>query len=340
MNIWRDAPVETGDGEIGRVRNVVVDPDTREVTDLVVEGDGGLWLVPMRAVAVVEDDRVRLHDGYLHLYQFTAFEREAFDGVDVEVAQKERGSTALHGGLPLSNARENGVQIAGPDDTVLMQRPEFAGAGRTTVPNAPYTPPEYAARLFDAPTEHTPVIAAHAGSNETIDHDAVRTRSPRADHAIQDSDETHHIELKEEQLIVTTENVQAGVVRVSKRVTERIETVTMPVREERVVIEVLPGTGAVRIGDRVLQEGEVIEVPLLEQRLVVSKETVLREDVVVRKVEAFREEEVRETLRREELVVDQDGDLVTEDGAPAAEYDDIDASDAPSLGPPLERVRN
>ena len=40
MNIQLNARVEASDGEIGRVKHVVVDPDTKEATDLVV-ADGG-----------------------------------------------------------------------------------------------------------------------------------------------------------------------------------------------------------------------------------------------------------------------------------------------------------
>ena len=129
----------------------------------------------------------------------------------------------------------------------------------------------------------------------------------------------HRLQLKEERLRVEKTEEQAGIVRVSTRVTERIETVSVPVREERVIIEVVPGSGAVRIGDRELLEGETLEIPLREERLVVAKEVVVAEDVIVRKEVVERTEQVEETLRREELVVDEEGNLVVDEAEAAAE---------------------
>jgi uncharacterized protein (TIGR02271 family) len=125
----------------------------------------------------------------------------------------------------------------------------------------------------------------------------------------------YQLQLREERLRVDTEETQAGVVRARTRVTERIETVNMPIREERLVIEVVPGTGRVRIGDRELQEGETIEVPLREERVVVGKEVVVHEDVVIRTESIERTESVQATLRREELSVEDPADLVVEPDA-------------------------
>ena len=49
-NIRPNAPVVAADGEIGRVKHVIVDPGTRQVSELVVEEGGREWLVPVAAV--------------------------------------------------------------------------------------------------------------------------------------------------------------------------------------------------------------------------------------------------------------------------------------------------
>ena len=143
----------------------------------------------------------------------------------------------------------------------------------------------------------------------TLDTDAAQTPAIGADALEQ---HPRRLELREERLRVSKAEEPAGVVRVSKRITERLETVTVPVRQERLVIELMPGSGTARIGDTELREGETLEVVLLEERVTIGKEVAIAEDVVVRKEIVEHEEEFQETVRREELVIDQHGDLVVQ----------------------------
>ena len=53
MNIQREARVEATDGEVGRVKHVVVDPQTKEVTDIVVGQGGDEWLIPLLVLMVL-----------------------------------------------------------------------------------------------------------------------------------------------------------------------------------------------------------------------------------------------------------------------------------------------
>jgi uncharacterized protein (TIGR02271 family) len=137
-----------------------------------------------------------------------------------------------------------------------------------------------------------------------------------------------HVALAEERLRVEKEEVQAGVVRVRKQVREWVETIEVPLREERLVLEVLPGGGAVTIDGRTLEPGDVIEIPLLEERASAVKETVISEDVVIRKETFEVEETFEETLRREELVVDGDGDLIVQDEADADAAEEYETTNA------------
>jgi uncharacterized protein (TIGR02271 family) len=214
----RNARVEANDGDLGRVRHVVVDPATQTVTDVVVEDDGRQWLISASDVAAIEGKRIRL-DGELSRFRSAAFRAEEFE--------------------PL-NGPGNGAKGA-----ALQRRPK-------------------------------------------------------------------RLELKEEVLRVSKTEEQAGVVRVSKRVTERMETLSIPLWEERLVIEVVPGSGTARIGDRELHEGESIELLLREERVALSKEVVAREDVIIRTEMDEREEHFEEMVRREELVIEEEGGLVVE----------------------------
>ena len=120
------------------------------------------------------------------------------------------------------------------------------------------------------------------------------------------------LQLLEERLRAVTQQEQAGVVRLGKRIVERQETVNVPVREERVVIERTPVAGQPRADDQELRDGETIEVPVMRERAAVEKETVVTEEVNVRTEATERQEQVHETVRSEELVVEDPAQLVAE----------------------------
>ena len=93
--------------------------------------------------------------------------------------------------------------------------------------------------------------------------------------------------------------------------TEHTETVDVPVREERVIIERTsvgdqPAPGAV-VGD-----DQTIEVPVMRERVWAEKEAVVAEEVEVRTETVERTEHVEATLRREELAVEGDEGLIAE----------------------------
>jgi uncharacterized protein (TIGR02271 family) len=119
------------------------------------------------------------------------------------------------------------------------------------------------------------------------------------------------LQLLEERLRAVAQREHAGTVRLGKRITEREETVEVPLREERVVIERQPGSGEVT-GEAITDTDETIEVPVMKERAVVDKETVVRETVAARTETTARTERVQDTVRREELDVEGDGEVITE----------------------------
>lgn len=139
---------------------------------------------------------------------------------------------------------------------------------------------------------------------------ASASRGTQAHGGVMDEDDAQTLTLREERLRVAKEREQAGEVHLGKRLTERQETIEVPVREERVVIERTPGSGQIRPGEITDASGE-IEVPLTKERVDVEKETVVAEEVGVRKEATERSERVQDTLRREELTIEEEGDLTT-----------------------------
>lgn len=264
VKIERDARVVADDGDVGHVSHVIVDPATREVTNIVVHRDGDDWIVPMSAVEHVEGKTVRVQGERARYASARPFNREQFHAVDEDEARLDSARVAEHGGAPLLDAERDAVEVGG------------------------VTSPSYAAAPLagDAPVQTGQTTEWPAGE-----------QGP------------YRLQLKEERLRVETAEEQAGSVRLTRRVVERIETIPVPVREERLIIEVVPGSGTVRIGDRTLSEGESIEVLLHEERVITSKEVIVSEDILIRKEIVEREERIQETLRREELVVDEAGQL-------------------------------
>jgi uncharacterized protein (TIGR02271 family) len=115
------------------------------------------------------------------------------------------------------------------------------------------------------------------------------------------------VELREEELSVEKERVQAGEVRLRKEVITEERTVEVPVTREEVVIERRPAASGREAGGTI-NEGEEIRIPLMEEEVRVEKTPVVREEVSLRKQQVQDTERVSETVRREEARIDQTGD--------------------------------
>jgi len=295
MQIQRNARVDVGNDEIGRVTHVIVDPVTREVTNIVVGQGESQWTIPISAVSHIDGEYITLH-GTRADYRSDRFERGEYRGLDDENLRDQSERRALHGGAPLLDATDDAVVVA--------------DAGRTASPAT--------AQPVGLPVEH-----AVSGETERLDLAG---------------GEPFHLQLREEKLRITMEEVQAGVVLVHRRVVERTEMVEVPVREEQLVLEVRPGSGTVRVGDRDLHEGETIEVPLMRERVIITKEPVVTDEIVIRKELFRRVETVQETLRTEELVVDDPSALVS--GAqPGSEFEEMEpAFDMPEPMAPIADI--
>jgi uncharacterized protein (TIGR02271 family) len=130
----------------------------------------------------------------------------------------------------------------------------------------------------------------------TVGHD---TSGPTTDDAMTRS---------EERLDVGTTSQEAGRARLRKYVTTEEETVTVPVKKERAVIETEPITGSDR--DQALSgpaiSEEEHEVVLKEERPVVGKTAEPVERVRLGKETVTDEETVSEEVRKEHIEVDGD----------------------------------
>ena len=131
-------------------------------------------------------------------------------------------------------------------------------------------------------------------------------------HAEAEVDDRQSLKLYEERLIANKERFRAGAVSIGKRVETETQSVSVPVEKERVIIErssVTEGT-VVAPGEATFAEGEVARVEVYEESANVEKQAFVREEVNVRKEVEQDTVTARETIRREELEVETDGDAI------------------------------
>ena len=121
------------------------------------------------------------------------------------------------------------------------------------------------------------------------------------------------IQVAEERLVVGKREVERGGVRVRSYVVETPVSEQVRLREERVSIERRPVNRPLAAGDNAFQD-RTVELRETGEEAVVGKNTVVTEEIGIRKDVGERTEEVRGTVRHTEVEVE---DLGTTTGRPA-----------------------
>ena len=115
------------------------------------------------------------------------------------------------------------------------------------------------------------------------------------------------VPVHEEQLRATTQQTQAGEVAINKNVVEERQELDVPVTREEVDIKRVRVDRPDANPDQAFtQEGETIRVPLTAEQVVVDKETRVVEELEISKRPVTETQRVSETVRREEVNVDED----------------------------------
>ncbi|MBV8720425.1 MAG: YsnF/AvaK domain-containing protein [Chloroflexi bacterium] len=122
-------------------------------------------------------------------------------------------------------------------------------------------------------------------------------------------DSQRTVQLREEELQARKTAVQTGSVHLGKDVVEEQRTMDVPVTREEVYVERHPVDR--RPSDRPISESdsETIRVPVTEEHVEVEKQPVVYEEVGVGKRVTQETREVSDTVRREELRMDHEGDV-------------------------------
>lgn len=122
--------------------------------------------------------------------------------------------------------------------------------------------------------------------------------------------------LYEERLIANKNRVKAGEVTLGKHIETETATVTVPLEKERVVIERVSTPSSEAVVDSTIinfQEGEIARIEVYEETPEIRKETYVHEEVRIKKIVEQENFEAKETIRREELDIDTQGDLNVND---------------------------
>jgi uncharacterized protein (TIGR02271 family) len=117
------------------------------------------------------------------------------------------------------------------------------------------------------------------------------------------------MQLREEQLQAHKSTVETGQVQLGKDVVEEQRTMDVPVTREEVYVERHPVDR--RPSDRPIDETETqtIRVPVTEERVEVEKQPVVYEEVGLGKRVTQETHQVSDTVRREELRMENEGDV-------------------------------
>ncbi|MBF2029031.1 MAG: DUF2382 domain-containing protein [Oscillatoriales cyanobacterium C42_A2020_001] len=130
-------------------------------------------------------------------------------------------------------------------------------------------------------------------------------------------DERNHqnLRLYEERLIANKTRQKTGEVRVGKHVETETARVSVPIEKERVVIDRTSPVDAVATpGAGDFHEGEVARIEVYEETPDIRKEAFVREEVRVRKEVDRQNVDAEETLRKERLDIDTDGNPIVDRG--------------------------
>jgi uncharacterized protein (TIGR02271 family) len=115
------------------------------------------------------------------------------------------------------------------------------------------------------------------------------------------------MQVREEELHARKQPVQTGEVRVRKDVVTEHKTLEVPVQREEVVVERRPASGQASGCD--IRAGEEIRIPVTEEQVHLEKEAVVKEEVTVGKRKVQDTEQVAGTVRKEQVRVEQEGNV-------------------------------
>jgi len=170
------------------------------------------------------------------------------------------------------------------------------------------TIPDSGTALTDLGTAAVPAagMAGGAAVDAATWQDDTAVGQPRMAGYEATSEDELVIPLREEELTASVRDVEAGAARIQKRVVSEDRVLEVPVTEEHIRVERRVVDRPADAVDADAFEEIVIEVPLTQEQVELRKQARVAEEVVVTKEAVQHTEQVRGTVRREEVdVIDE-----------------------------------
>jgi len=279
------------DEKIGTVKDILVDENEGKFRYLVV--DIGFWIFGKEVLLPIGLSRVSFTDQRIYARSLS----------------KEQANSLpeFNDNLRLDHDYEEQVRNN-------YRTPVTYPLVNPSLPTAPLDPLAMGmAAPLGVPQEATPTDGIYSQPSATADaRDSYNYQDEPSLYGLNDIDHPT-IKLYEERLVANKHRVKTGEVEVGKHIETQTAQVSVPVEKERVVIErVAPdhsNTKAVTDGTA-FQSGEVAHMEVYEETPDIRKETFVREEVRVRKEVDKDSVNAEETLRREELDLDTQGQSV------------------------------
>jgi len=249
LEIDRDEQVVGPDGnEIGRVKHVIVDGPSRQVTDLVVEQHGAEFLVPLASVERGAAGTLMVRETAAATGNRGMFARDAYHEVDEDAvagrATNAPGATLEQAGRDSAIIADNRARAAMPTGTGRREQTTAREGENITVPVV-----EERLKAGVRETEAGKfrltkrVVAEQKTIDVPVEREEVRVtetavnRRPATEAELGMREREIEIPLKEQEVVTAKEARVVGEVDVRKEVTQETERVTDKVRREAVHVD-------------------------------------------------------------------------------------------------------
>jgi len=194
------------------------------------------------------------------------------------------------------------ILAVGPIAAALISAAGGAAAGGIAGALIGYGIPEEDARYYEDEVKAGRYVVTVTGEKHTAATGTFTRHGGYDRVAAEASGRT--VQLKEELLRANKDTVKTGDVTVRKEVHTEHKQITVPVEREEVVIERRPVNAKASSADI---KAEEIRIPTKEERVHVTKEAVVKEEVSVGKRKVQDTQTVTGDVKKEELVVESEG---------------------------------
>jgi uncharacterized protein (TIGR02271 family) len=169
------------------------------------------------------------------------------------------------------------------------------------------------------PVASTPTADVDSGSGAGVSGSGSLNEDDEPFEHYQDTQHTHinaddeiKVPLVAEELSAATREVERGSVDIHKDVVEERQSIDVPVTEEQVEITRRAVNRDVELGEGAFEE-ESVDIPLRGEEVEVDKRARVREEIDISRDAVTSTERVTDAVRREEVKVEDSGNIVTDE---------------------------